>query len=251
MVNVYAWPPVGFRSFEWSITDPVSTSRSLWSGRRYVSVAQRRRRVATISVSAGTTYGVGYMEALKRLLIGGVHLVRLSSFPLNADDPPLGDDIRRSEPIEWFTNGDLLAWQSGTGPAPLRWFPTPPVFATAQSGVGEAIAWIDVPGFPPGELAAMPGEFVTVFTGTPEVREVFMVLSPAIADADGIARIRLDGRPSGTGRVQIGTEESAAFEPLEIPRSPRVVNQDWWYDWSFAEVFESETDGFVEIDPWS
>ncbi|WP_290690130.1 MULTISPECIES: hypothetical protein [unclassified Haematobacter] len=252
MVNVYAWPPVGFRSFEWSVEQPVAKSRSLWSNRRYVSTTQRRRRVATISVSAGTTMGAGYMEALKRLLEGGTHLVRLDSYPLNPDEPEFPDGVLNSEPFEWLEGAgpDPLGWQALGGD--LRWFQSPPLLASAVSPPGANPAWVQVDGLPPNELIAMPGQFVTILSGDPEVKSVRMILAPVMSDASGSAAIKFEGeRPVNIRRVQIGTQESSAFEALSIPRAPRVVNSDWFYDWSFLEVFEDETAGFVEVDPWN
>ncbi|KFI27784.1 hypothetical protein CN97_00715 [Haematobacter massiliensis] len=252
MVNVYAWPPVGFRSFEWSVDQPVAKSRSLWSNRRYISTTQRRRRVATISVSAGTTMGAGYMEALKRLLEGGTHLVRLDSFPLNPDEPEFPDGVLNSEPFEWLQGSgpDPLGWQALGGE--LRWFNGPPVSAVSVSPSGAIPAWVEVSGLPPSQIIAMPGQFVTIYYGDPELSVTRMIMAPVISDASGVAIVKIEGeRPANIRRVHIGTQESSAFEALSIPRAPRVVNSDWFYDWSFLEVFEDETAGFVEVDPWS
>lgn len=252
MVNVYAWPPVGFRTFEWSTEQRVSKSRSLWSNRRYVSTTDRRRRVATISVSAGTTMGAGYMESLKLLLQGGTHLVRLSSFPLNPDEPEFPPGVLDGSPIEWLEGSgpDPLGWQAMGGQ--MRWFTSAPITASASSPTGSNPAWIQLEGLPPNELIAMPGQFVAIYYGNPEVSETRMIIAPVISDSSGSAKMNIAGeRPANIRRVVIGVQENSAFEALSIPRSPRVVNSDWFYDWSFLEVFEDETSGFVEIDPWN
>lgn len=108
MPNVYAWPPVGVVGHEWTEHAPVNRSRSILTGRRYVSAAQRKRRLAALNVSAlarGRS-GAGYMEVLKRLLAGGENLVRLNSYPVNwwLDTQRLAR-LRLSDPVGWTAPG--------------------------------------------------------------------------------------------------------------------------------------------------
>lgn len=251
MVKVFAWPPVPVLGREWTIEAPVSSSRSLITGRRYVSATQRERRLAQITVSSALRdgWGAGYMEALKRLLDGGVHLVRLKSCRINHARLPLPPNKRQSAPLTWRTGNDPLAWQ--TDGDPLTWYTGTPLFSTARSSATDTYHWLDLYGLPPNTVFAGPGEFLTLHVGTPEVAETHMIVAPARSNASGEARIHLATRPSGFGRVSIGTQETAVFEAVEMPRSPRMGVMDHTYDWQFREVFADEVDEFVEVDPWS
>ena len=253
MVNVYAWPPVGVVACDWSLSAPVSRSRSLLTGRRYVSAAHRRRRVAALSVSALARggYGAGYVKALERFLDGGVHLVRLSSMGIN-DRAPVEDSVRQGRRLIWRAGSGPgeMTWLAGSGPRRLTWFVGAALTATSQTAASAAVQSILVEGFPPDTVIAWPGEFVTIYVGG--IAETHMVAAPARSSAAGNARIRLVTRPSGLGRVNVGTVETAVFEIVDFPRSPRPLGENWVFDFEFREIFADEVaGGFVEIDPWS
>ena len=246
MVSVYAWPPVGLVAAEWTVIDPIGRSTSLITGGSYVSAAQRRRRVATVDVSALARgrNGAGYMEVLKRFLNGGVNLVRLYSTPINWHLDDLAEnaerDRTRDKPISWVGNGDPLTWtQSGQQ---IQWS------TGGYSIEGEARSGnrLRVTGLPPNQLVARPGEFVAM-NG-----EIAMVVNPAAASGGGVAMLDLVTPLTGMGPVIIGARETGVFEVDGMPRAMQPLGSNWTYGWSFTEVFEDEGRGpFVEVDPWN
>ncbi|WP_313350748.1 hypothetical protein [Paracoccus sp. (in: a-proteobacteria)] len=241
MANVYAWPPVAHVAAEWSQIAPVGRSRSLITGASYVSAAQRRRRVARLDVSALSLdrNGAGYIEALKRLLDGGVHLVRLHSTPIiwHLDDE--AGNARRTKPMSWIVPTGGIAWS--VPPGDIDWWTGPGVTD------GEALSGnrVRVTGLPADTDVVRPGEFVTM-NG-----ETAMVLRPARSNRSGVAILYLVTPLSGAGPIHIGARETGVFEADEIPRAVQPVGQNWQYSWSFTEVFADERGPFVEVDPWS
>lgn len=218
MVNVIAWPPVGLLSHEWTEEAPVSQSRSILTGAEFVSAAQRKRRMCSLTVSSlgRNKAGARYMEAFKRVLSGGEHLVRLESLP------------------------ECGAWSSGA----LELDGTP----------GTSGGWpiLTVTGLPANTLVAQTGIFVRWYSPAEAlVGDPVMVLADATSDGTGEAVLRLLSEVTGTGRVEINVADDGVFRAETIPRAPRPVQGDWTWAWSFREVFEDETDGFVEVDPWS
>lgn len=240
MVNVYSWPPVGYIAAEWTVIDPVSRSRSLITGATYISAAQRRRRVATLDVSALSLdrNGAGYVEAMKRLLDGGVHLVRLHSTPIIWHLDDRAENVVRTKPISWIVPPGDIDWT--TPPADIAWWTGPGVTR------GQALSdnRVRVTGLPVNAPVARPGEFVTMNGVTA------MVMRPAISDGDGVAILYLDLPLSGSAVIEIGSRETAVFEADAMPRAVQPVGQNWSYQWSFREVFEDERGPFTEIDPW-
>jgi hypothetical protein len=92
---------------------------------------------------------------------------------------------------------------------------------------------------------AQPGMFVSLGG------DVAMVVAQAVSDAGGEAVLRLLTALSGSGAAVINARDGGVFEALTIPRATQPVSGDWTWAWSFREVFEDETDGFAEVDPWS
>jgi len=259
-MNVYKWPCVGVVGREWTVEDPVSRSQSLITGAMYLSAAKRRRRKAVMQVSGRShdDQGAGYMEALKRLLKGGLHAVRLNSYPINFRHGPVPDSIRQSWPLAWETGaGADLAWRAGSGPNGLRWFTGGYVdangvgriaiatkLATSPNGFGK----LNVTGLPPNARVARVGEFVRVYGATQDTR---MLIRPVLSDANGEATVWLDSETEGGGRINFGIPETGVFLPDEIPRVVRPNIGNWTYDWAFTQIFEDEIgDSFVEVDPW-
>lgn len=249
MANVYKWPPVGAISREWTQLAPVSSSRSLITGAEYVSAAQRRRRVAVIEVSSLFSpfgAGAGYMEALKRLLDGGIHLVRLEYYKPGSCWLDVTDEQRQGGWIEWSTPPQPFGWVGP--PQEIRWFQGAdlPYLVTTYGGRPA----IRVDGLPPNALVVLPGEFVSVEVSG--LWSQFMVVSPATTNGDGVAIIQLtDAAPAGD-RVSIGARDTGVFKADALPRAIEPARGDWSYAWEFTEVFEDEGRGpFVEIDPWS
>lgn len=249
MTNVYLWPPVGCIGSEWTRISPVNTSRSMISGRRYVSAHARERRVVSLEATALTNgeMGAGYMEMLKRYLAGGVNLVRLYSYAINrimdADDR---SEFVRSYPIHWIDGGEDVTWKDGS--ADVRWFSGAAITGTASASGG--FYYVNVGGLPANALVAMPGEFLTFYRAAGDVTT--QVVAPAYSDASGVAVIRVFDALSGTGVVSIGVRDTGVFEAVDIPRSVQPLSGDWSYAWQFREVFSDEVPGgFTEIDPWS
>jgi hypothetical protein len=253
MTLVYAWPPVGVTGAEWTEEAPVNASRSIITGRRYVSAHARKRRIASLNVSAlaNGRSGAGYVEVLKRLLAGGVNLVRLQSYPVYwwLDDQRLRD-LRQSVPTFWTDGVDPdVSWSVGA--APLAWFDGRVLTGTAGT---DAAGWpvLTVSGLPPSTLIVRPAEFVTLFdTLTATSGQRAQVMTEARSDAGGVAVLRLMAPLTGSGRVNIGTSDTGVFEAVTIPRAAQPVRGDWSYAWSFREVFADEVPGgFEELDPW-
>lgn len=243
MAKVYAWPPVGVISHDWTIHAPVNTSRSLTTGRRYVSAFQPRRRVVDLSVSGGRRYGAGYMEALKRYLDGGVHLVRLNSCKIPHGKVDVGFALRQTVPVAWLSAGKDVAWKR----------PSEDVMfylgakLTGQRNYNGPVPQILVEGLPPNSLVGLPGETIA-FAG-----KTYMIAAPMRSNDRGAAMARVTSLVTDdTGEVSIGIRETAVFEAVSIPRGGRAGNEFTPYDWSFREVFADEVvGGFEEIDPWN
>jgi len=245
MVNVIAFPPVGVTGTMWTVAAPVQRSQSLVTGRRYVSRWGRDRREAMVNVSAlsRSRSGAGYSEMLIRHLDGGANLVRLNSYPINWHlDQMRLEAQRSSQPLAWQAGDDPLAWSG-----PLLWFTGTVVAGTAS---GSQIA---VTGLPPNTLICRPGDFVRGLVALSDTDgPIAQATAEATTDATGAAVIRLiDPLPAGTyARVNIGASESRVFEVTDIPQSAQGLGANWFYQWSFREVFADETDGFVEVNPW-
>jgi len=240
MVTVYAWPPVGHVAAEWTVHDPVSRSRSLITGASYVSAAQRRRRVARLDVSAlsADRNGSGYIEVLKRLVNGGVNLVRLHSTPIIWHLDEEAQHTGRAMPMSWIVPVTRIDWH--TPPAGIQWWTDTPPQGTALSGNR-----VSVSGLRPDALAARPGELVTMGADTA------MVMRPAYANASGVAVLHLLTPLTGSGIIVIGSRETGVFEADEMARAAQPVGQNWSHSWAFTEVFEDERGPFTEVDPWN
>lgn len=239
MTKVYEWPPVRALSREWTVHDPIAKSQSLITGAEFISAAQRRRRIAVIEASsmfAPNGAGAGYMEALKRLLQGGVNLVRIRHRPTTfycSGQEAFGWVIP-PEGFEWILPIDGISWTTDGAD---------PLIGTLTSDDGfPAVA---VEGVPPNTLIATVGEYVSVGG------ESHMVLAPAISDDDGNVAIRLVTQPSSDGIVSLGTTDIGVFKADEMPRAVQPATGDWSYTWSFTEVFEDERGPFEDIDPWN
>lgn len=251
-VNVYAWPPVGVKVAEWTREQPISAGRSGLTGARYVSSRERERRFATLHVSALSrgSNGAGYVEVLKRLLEGGENLIRLTSYPVNWHLHHLAEaGARQSTPVDWTDGGVDAEWTDG-GTATLWYEGTVLSGSPTTSGGFPAVA---LSGLAPNAMVARPGEFLTVFDGdlsaNPETRQI---MAPAYSNGSGAATIRIVTAITNTGRVNLGSSETAVFEvDLPLPRSPQPIGRDWVYPWSFREVFADEvTGGFAEVPGW-
>lgn len=247
MVNVYAWPPVGVLARNWTMELPTSRSRSLITGREYVSAAQRRRKLATIDVHGRRHYGSGYMEALWRLMDGGVHLVRIWSCRIPRGRIDVSPGQRTEREVDWEIPPQPLGWISP--PADMVWFA--PIELPSTYALVGGVPTLTVTGLPPNALVAIPGEFLTIHNPG-GITETIMIANPARSNGSGIAVIRLVSVPSITGPVSIGTREAGVFRLTSAwPRPKRGAGDTETYELEFREVFEDETDGFLEVNPWT
>lgn len=250
-INVYPWPPVGVVASEWTRIAPVARLRSGLTGRDVMQASQRRRRVATLEVSAlaAGRRGAGYCEMLKELLDGGIHAVRLLSSPINwhLDDMDRLSLMPPPAPLDWRRGSDPVAWQ--TGDSPLRWFTGPVAVAGSATAVGAGFAILPVTGLPPDRVVGRPGDFIRISdVQDASVSEVRRLLRPAVTTGAGAVTLKLDRMPDITaGRVTMAAQDEAVFRvDGPLPRSRQPVGSDWRYSWSFREVFADEVGGFVE-----
>lgn len=250
MVNVYAFPPVAVTGAELTRDKPVSVSRSMLTGKRYVSAAKRDRRMISLVISGASRHGAGHVEVLKELLAGGESLVRIKALPINRfADAARDNPLRQYDSTRWVGSNPVVPWQ-GRQPAPYQHFRT-----VLSGSIGTADGWpvVTVTGLPAYSLAARPGEFLQARAslGATSYSEA-MVLREAWADETGTAVIRLLSALSYGGYINIGTSLDVVCEPLDLPRAMQPVRGVWSYTWNFAEIFEDEVEGgFTELDPWT
>lgn len=251
-INVYPWPPVGAIGAEWTESYPVARLRSALTGRDQMQASQRRRRIATVTVSAlaAGRMGAGYSEMLKQLLEGGIHAVRLQSSPINwwLDELERRGGAYGSNPLVWRTGSDPLSWRAGAGPNALTWYSGVVVTGGVPTAAG---AWgmLPVTGLPPSTLVARPGDFIRIYSmADPSVFEVARVLRVATTNMAGDVILKLDRLPTiSGGRVNMAGQDEAVFRvDGGLPRAVQPVNGDWSYTWNFREVFADEVGGFAE-----
>lgn len=218
-INVYAWPPVTVVGrTPWTVEQPVNVLRSAMTGKEQVQSSQRERRVTSVDVqalSADSLIGGGYMHMLRRLLQGGTHAVRLSSWSPNwhLDLPGPHEWLSQALSASAVTSGGMSAWR--------------------------------VVGLPPGFPLTRPGDTFTV-GGVP-----YQAVNAAQANASGVADIRVIDVVAGAGSLLLDQVETAAFKVAQAPEPRQGLGQNWVYSWSFREVFADEVGGFNEVDPWS
>lgn len=242
MTDIYAFPPVGLVGYEFTVEHGISLSRSLATGRSYVSAVMPERRVATLVVSAMAIHGAGagYMEMLKRYLRGGLHLVRVRSRPMVGAHVLSGLDGLRGQVRMFWTDGYKdLTWTEGF--KGLEWYEGTP--RQGQSRERNGFPGLRVAGLPPNRIVAYPSELVRAGDQTARVVTI------ARTDGDGVAFLRLD-RALPSGDVVIGASETVVYRMAEIPRATVPLGQDWTYQLSLEEVFADEIDSPREVDPW-
>lgn len=245
MALVYAFPPVGVIAGYWTQEQPTSRSRSLLTGREFVSSAQRKRIVAGLTVHGRRQYGGGYLEALWRLLDGGEHLVRLTACRI-----PWGrtvDNVSRagsyfswtlpSAPIGWVSDGDPFYWFSGA-------------MLTGTIDTSGHFATITVTGLPANAVVALPGEFLTIHLEGGD--EQHMIANEVRSDGSGVAVVNLVSVPTASGRVSFGTYETGVFRlQSDWPRAQRMAGVTDAYSLDFRQVFEDEEAVFQDVNPWT
>ena len=235
---IYAWPPICARGVEFTVEQPYSESiSSLNKDLRYVSQSKRERRVATLVISGRNNDGSasGYINALKRLLKGGIHLVRVNSKPshFNLDwGPELGSALIWQEddlPIDWFDKNGSVVW----------------VEHDLEGVYSNEDGWdyLTITGFS-GPVKIYPDEIVK--SGSLSARNLTFVES----DGSGPVILRLDG-PVESGEVVIGQQDSAIYKLVGMPRQVQYSGEDFEYTIELRQVFEDEIVGpYEEKDPW-
>lgn len=219
VIDVYAWPPVTIVGrTPWTVVQPVSVLRSAMTGKEQVQASQRARRMVSIDVqalSAGSLIGGGYMHMLARLLQGGINAVRLPNWSPNwhLDRPAVHQWLSQALTASAVTSGGMAAWR--------------------------------VTGLPPGYPLTRPGDTFTV-AGVP-----YQAVNAAVANASGVADIRVIGATAGSGALLLDQVETAVFRADATPEPRQGVGQNWIYSWSFREIFADEVGGFNEVDPWT
>ncbi|MBU2941072.1 hypothetical protein Q4525_14775 [Shimia thalassica] len=249
MVDVIAWPPVATIGFENTHIRPISRSTSLWTGKEYVSAAPRERRVATVKVGGigSDMAGAGYVEMFKRYLDGGLKLARVNlCAPVWYGALRGLADLRGSQALAWREGDADLDWTEGL--VDLNWTVGQPVAGVAGSFDGMHTVYCT--GLPANRVVAFPSEMVRVVEtdGTTHTARVVRV---AKASPGGAARLFLDG-PVADGAVLIGYRESVVYRVQNVNeiRAVQPVSGNFSYTFDLRQVFEDETDGFTEVDPW-
>lgn len=259
MATVYAWPPVAAIAKSWNLDTPISRSYSMTSGKRFASAARTPRRRVKVLVHGRREYGLGYMAALERALMGGINLVRLTScrmsFGLIGDMP----DGRSGSYFDWRDTSDPATefiWQTEDGGPSFIWFDGLFIDAAVVSGSGGRTLTV-TGNFPRNGIIALPGEFITIFTSANPGGETHMIANLVRASDTPAnprtATIKLVTPASGPGRVDLGVHETGIFElNSAFPDLVRSGDQVPDFQLEFREVFESEIpEGIVELNPWT
>lgn len=254
-ITVFPWPPVGVLSSEWTSEQPMMQLRSMMTGRTVRQSSQRRRRVATLVVSAlaAGRAGAGYCELLKDLLEGGVHGIRLRSTPVNGwlDELARAAPALNPQPLEWRLPPARLAWRSNGDP--LYWMNGALVLAGDAQAAGP-FTLLPVTGLPRNLRVAAPGDVIRLFDAAhPDLSETARVMRIAVTDHSGAVTLKLDRRPGIAGaRIHLAGQEEAVFQvDGPLPRAVQPLTGDWSYTWKLRQVFADEVGGFTERpDTW-
>lgn len=253
-INVFPWPPVGAVGAEWTLDAPTARLRSMLTGRDQMQASQRRRRVATVQVSAlaAGRMGAGYCEMLKQLLDGGIHAVRLQSSPINwwLDELERRGGAYNSSGLAWRAGSgpDPLAWQAAGGGQPLTIYVGTVITGGAPTSAG-LWGYLPISGAPANTLVARPGDFIRIYDlGDASSWEVARIVRPARTNGNGNVTLKLDRVPTiSGGRVNLAGQDEAVFRvDGGLPRAVQPVSGDWAYTWNFREVFADEVGGFTE-----
>lgn len=255
-INVYAWPPVGALSSEWTRVQPKAVTRSMLTGRQQMQASQRERRMATVEISALSAgrSGAGYCEMLKRYLAGGVHAVRLRSPSINWHlDQIQRAALLNSTPLRWTMPPESIGWISGN--ADLHWFDGV-VVRGGPSAPDPGGAWhiLSLTGLPPNRLIVRAGDYLRAYVVDNEaVSQVAQVVTDARSREDGTASVRIFSAITlPDARINLAGQDEAVFQVEgDLPRSVQPLGSNWSYTWNLREVFADEVGGFVEINPWT
>lgn len=248
MVNIYTFPPVGLVSVTLREDRPVRRASYALSGKRVVVSGGPTRREVQLGISALSIHrgGAGYMAELWRYIDGGINLVRLNVPPQNWHLDHLGIRAEAGDgAITWTDDGTVMPWSNDF--VGLNWFLTGRA-ATVTTLAGYPYA-VRVTGLPPSTLVARPGDILRVYGAGDAVGTAARVMDMTTSDASGVA-IAPVASPLPAGIAAFGDEESIIFEVTDYSPQAQGVGQNWTVGMSLREVFASEIDSPVEIDPW-
>jgi len=251
MVYVYKFPPLAAVAKEWTVIDPVGKSVDMITGATKISGVQRRRRIMSLDVSSRfsqNSNGGGYVEALKRLLKGGINLVEIGYSRRIYEDEVLSKFQRGRYLINW-SEPPLVEWSE---PPTVLWYKGAALTYT-ETTWGDGFPAIVVSGLPVHSLIALSGEFLTLVSPSDEtITQTLMVINRVMSNASGQATVYLETAPTiGGARVQFGTEDVGVFALDEMPRSKEPNGTDWFYSFNMTEVYEDERGEFEKVNPWN
>lgn len=244
-LKIVAFPPVAITA--WTPAEyiaPVQRSQSLFTGQRYVSAVAPARRFMSLTVSPLSLdrSGGGYMDRLRQEIDHGVHLVRLTTMPVNwhLDRPAF-----RDSPVTWIEPPGDVTWENGG--SPVRWFVNGGRVATATGTADDPS--LTVTGLPANVLIARVGELVRVYASD-NSSTVAQLRANVTSDPTGQAVARIDRVLAG-GVVSFGDSDTFVAEVVgEIPQVSRRIGQNWEIPLNFREVLPHEYTGAVEVNPW-
>lgn len=245
-INVYPWPPVGAVAMEWTSIAPVARLRSGLTGRDVMQASQRKRRVATLEISAlaNGRMGAGYCEMLREVLDGGIHAVRLLSSPINwwLDEIPRRAGALNPQPLSWTPPPGSIDWPG------ISWVTGAAVIG-GTPGTSGPWGSLPVSGLPANMTVARPGDFIRIYDPVdPAIFEIARLMRPATTNGSGAVTLKLNIVPTISGaRVMMAGQDEGVFRPDgDLPRSVQPASGDWYYTWRFREVFSDEVGGFEE-----
>ncbi|MEP3778928.1 MAG: hypothetical protein ABJM82_18080 [Shimia thalassica] len=257
MVDVIAWPPVATKGRALPTKRrPISQSRSLLTGKRYASATQRARREATVVVGGigADKASAGYVEMFKEFLDGGINYTRISMCSPLWYGALRGLGGRRgSQALEWMSEYDALKMTESA--VDVVWTVGQPVAGVAGTFDGWPI--LTCTGLPANTVIAFPSETVLVVDGggVTHTARILRVAKSGIPDPENdnkvSATLFLDAAVPD-GDVLIGYRESVVYEVQDVNdiQAMQPVSGNFSYTINLREVFEDETDGFTEVNPW-
>lgn len=247
MAVIIPMPPVRYTATAWTVSNPVSESKSALTGYTSTETRGPARRMASITISAwGNDYtGAGYAENLIILLNGGVNFIRLYSSPIQWFPRIATDRLERAgDELRWG-NSEFSRIDWGQGFSEMTWLEG--VYLTGVVGTKDGLATITVSGLRPNQLVARPSEFIEIENGG--VTETHRVFTETYSDNNGDAVIKLMTTPTTGGRVSLGASESAVFRVSgSMPIVNHTAGADYSYTFNLEEVLPNERIGATEYE---
>lgn len=223
MTTIYTAPPWRLKSSMPGLIQPTRQSRGVFGGVVLPSSAGPTRRTLALEVSAlaGDRDGAGMSESLKRLLDGGLNLVRVTIPPVN-----------------WFRDTPGSAFDAGGA----GWVAT----VTTLHGFDAVRLTGRIPGAVVCRAYDLIGSYVS---GT--LASTARAVATVKAGVDGVAVIPLHSAlPAGV--IRIGEAETMVARATQMPESSQPLSSDWVLPWRFEEMLAGEYPGdAAEVNPWA